>query len=117
MARSTPISIYRGEDVPIDFTAYTTDGGATAEDITGWTLEFTVSDVRNSTAAKLITKACSITVAASGTFRASLTDTETDNLQPGTYAWDVWRTDAGFERLLGEGAFVVKGNSRIPPAA
>lgn len=113
MARTANLSIYRGEDITLNFTAYTTDTGSTAEDITGWTLSFTVSRSRNSSD-KLLTKACSIVIAASGTFRAIIADTDTDNIAPGAYFWDVWRTDAGYERLLGSGTFNILGNARIP---
>jgi hypothetical protein len=116
MARTTPLTIYRGEDITLNFTQYTTDTGSTAEDITGWTLSFTVAREANSTT-KLLTKSCSLVVAASGTFRATVDDTDTDSIAPGRYYWDVWRTDAGFERLLGSGSFNILGNARIPPSA
>lgn len=115
MARKSLIGIFRGEDVTLNFTAYTTDTGSTAQNITGWTIVFTVAEVSNSTS-KLITASGSITVAASGTFSVSIADTDTDNIAPGTYFWDVWRTDAGLERCLGYGAFRIQGNARIPPA-
>ena len=114
MARTTNIAIYRGEDITLNFTAYTTDAGSTAEDITGWTLYFTVAQSRNSTAKVISPVACSIVTAASGTFRAIIADTDTDNIAPGAYFWDVWRTDAGYERLLGSGTFNIIGNARIP---
>jgi len=116
MARKSSISIYRGEDFTQPFVAYTTDTGSTAENITGWTLLFSVARSRNSTD-KLISAACSITVAASGTFSVTIADTITDDIAPGAYFWDVWRTDAGFERLLGSGSFNILGNARIPPSA
>lgn len=113
MARSTNIVVFRGEDVILNFTAYTTDTGTTAENITGWTLYFTVARKRNSTD-KLLSIACVLLVAASGTFKATIADTDLDGLEPGIYFWDVWRTDAGSERCLGYGSFKIEGNARIP---
>lgn len=113
MARTANLSIFRGEDATINFTAYTTDTGSTPQDITGWTLAFTVARKRNSTD-KLLTVACSILVAASGTFKAVLADTLTDGLEPGIYFWDVWRTDSDNERCLGYGSFRIESNARIP---
>jgi len=103
MARSTPISINRGEDITLNFTAYTTDTGTTPEDITGWTLVFTVAEASNS-ATKLITKTCSIASAVAGTFTATLLSADT-NIAPGRYWADVYRTNAGYVRCLYTGPF------------
>lgn len=116
MARTTALSIYRGEDITLNFTQYTTDTGSTAEDITGWTLVFNVAREENS-ATKLITKSGTILVAASGTFRVTLLAADTADIQPARYYWDVWRTDSGYARLLGEGAFNITASARLPPAA
>jgi hypothetical protein len=113
MARTSSITIFRGEDISLAFTTYTTDTGTTAENISNWTLAFSVAESRNSTS-KLITAAGSITAAASGTFSVTLAATDTDNIAPGSYFWDVWRTDAGSERLLGKGTFTIEGTARIP---
>lgn len=116
MARTSPITMFRGEDIVLNGTVYTTDTGSTAENISGWALSFSVAEARNSTV-KLITKAGSIVSAAAGTFTVTIDDTDTDSIAPGTYFWDVWRTDSGSERLLGKGAFTIEGNARIPPSA
>ena len=113
MARTTAISIFRGEDITLNFTAYTTDTGTTAEDITGLTIYFTVARKKDSKD-KLISKACSLVVAASGTYKAVIDDTDTDDLETGVYYWDTWRTNDGYERLLGSGSFTITGNARIP---
>lgn len=112
MARTANLSIFRGEDSTINFTAYTTDTGSTPQDITGWTLVFTVSEAPNS-ATKLIQKTCSHLVDASGTFKATITPTDT-NIQPGIYAWDVYRTDSDNVRCLGSGFFKIRSVSYKP---
>lgn len=106
--------IFRGEDVRLDFTAYTTDTGSTPQDITGWTLIFTVAEQANSTS-KLITKTCTHVVDANGTFYASLASADTD-IAPGRYWCDVYRTDTGYLRCLGSGPFTLEGVAYKPAA-
>lgn len=116
MARTQNLEVFRGEDITLSGTIYTTDTGSTPEDITGWTLVLTVAEARNSTA-KLLTKSGVLVTPASGTFSVTIADTELDDIPPGSYFWDLWRTDAGYERVLISGAFNLKGNARIPPSA
>lgn len=113
MARSANVSVFRGEDPTISFTTYTTDTGTTPQNISGWTILLTVAKKRNSTD-KLLSKAGSIVSESDGTFTVTIEDTDLDPIEPGTYFWDVWRTDAGSERCLGYGQFQVVGNARIP---
>jgi len=115
MARTQDVTIYRGEAISFPGTIYTTDTGSTPEDITGWTLAMTVADDNNPSTTKRITKACTLTVAASGTFAAAVTSAET-NLEPGTYYYDVTRTDSGYVRTLVSGKFIVLGVPRLPSA-
>jgi hypothetical protein len=115
MATVTDIPIGRGEDITLNFTVWTNPPTNTiAQDITGWTLiTFTVAADGNVTP-KLITKSCTILVAASGTFKAVLLAADSEVLSPGAYVWDVWRMDSGFKRLLGYGTFRVLGIARLP---
>lgn len=116
MARTQHLRIDRGEDLSLPCTIYTTDTGTTPEDITGWTFLFSISKFRNSPD-KLIAKAGVIVTAASGTLTVAIDDTDTDNIEPGAYYWDLARTNAGYERTLVKGTFTIEGNARIPPAA
>jgi hypothetical protein len=93
------IRVYRAEYPVIRFTL------TTGEDISAWTLQFTVAAALNSPT-KVLEKACVVTSGPLGTFTCTLTDVETD-IAPGNYYFDVWRTDAGFEELLGEGRFTI----------
>ena len=99
MATITDLEIYRGEAVDLDFTI------SPVEDISGWTIMFTLARQKNSTF-KTIERLCTITSGPAGTFRASLLRTDTD-IAPGKYYWDVWRTNGGSDKPLGLGDFVV----------
>jgi hypothetical protein len=102
------IVVYRGETATLNFAL------STGEDITGWTLVFTVARNRDMVA-KLFQLSASVVDGEAGTFTVALTPTHT-NLLPDDYAWDVWRTNTGYEQVLAIGAFVVSGNVRIPTA-
>ena len=106
MACTDTITIYRGEDVQLNFTL------APVIDITGYTLAFAVEGVAH---AKLIEAAGVVVSGPAGTFSVTLADTDTD-IKAGAYQYDVWRTDAGSERVLAVGIFRVKDNARHPAA-
>ena len=107
MATQNKITIYRAEDIVLNFTMTPTT------DITGWTLVFNVSESKNS-ATKLITnKACSIVSAVAGTFTASLLTSDT-NIAPGEYWWDVYRTNSGSVRCVAYGPFNVQAVAKFP---
>ena len=100
------ISIFRGEDVDLNFTM------VPVVDITGWTIEFTVA-TRLGTPTKYITGAVGIvTNGTDGLFTVSLTNAQTQT--PGLYFYDVWRMDDGFHRLLATGRFYIQDEVRIP---
>ena len=101
MAGTDTIIVYRGEDVDLDFTMNP------VVDISGWTIVFTVE------LPTPITVACSITDGPSGTFQATIADTNLDALRAGVYQYDAWRTDSGTERVLAEGDFEVRDVARI----
>ena len=102
------ITVYRGESVIQPFTM------SPVEDITGWTLKFTVTKSPDKTAKILGPLAVTIDNAALGKFHVTLLEEQT-NLRAGTYRWDVWRTDEGFEQVKAIGDLVVLGDSRVPP--
>lgn len=99
MATITDIEIYRGEYITLDFTV------DPVTNITGWTLQFTLSRQKNSNT-KLIEEPGYITSAVAGEFSVDLDVDQTD-LRPGKYYWDVWRTNAGSNRVLGIGEFTI----------
>lgn len=102
------ITIYRGEAIRIPFTM------SPVENITGWTLVFTVSKATNRAAKVLGPLALTIDSGVLGTFHRDLTEEQTD-LNPATYRWDVWRTDEGSEQIKATGPLELLGNVRVPP--
>lgn len=109
MPTVTTITMSRGDDHIQPFVV------VPAEDITGWTIIFTVARRPNS-ATKLFTKTCVHLVDADGTFKASISAADTEDLEPGTYFWDVTRTNSGVVRVLGRGDFVLEATARLPPS-
>jgi hypothetical protein len=107
VAVTQTLTVYRGEQAAINFTM------APVEDITGWSLKFTVAKKANS-ATKLISVTPVILSGPAGTFRVTLTEENLD-LNPATYFFDVWRVDEGFEQVLAIGSFVVSATARVPP--
>ncbi len=106
--------VRRGEAIDIAITIYTTSAHTAAEDITGWTLALTIAKSKDSTDKLIGPKSCTLVTAASGTATVSLASAETANLEPGSYWVDLWRTNSGYERVLAEGTFQIKGTARIP---
>ena len=104
------ITVYRGEAPVLNFTMDPVPAGG----IAGWALVFTVAKKANS-ATKLITAVPSIISGPLGTMRVVSTAAMLD-LSPGTYFFDVWRMDAGFEEVLASGPFVIEGDARLPLA-
>jgi hypothetical protein len=100
-------TIYRGEDVTLNFTM------SPVVDISGWTLVFNIRDERL-TGDSLLTASGSVTSGAGGTFSIPLAAADTDNLDPDEYAWDVWRTDSGSAAVLALGTITVEGTPRVP---
>lgn len=100
------ITCYRREDIAPTFTM------DPVENITGWTLLFSVAAQPNDTV-KLFQKTPTITSGPAGTFQVAIANEDTDR-EPGTYAWDVRRTDAGSERVLALGNFVINATAGAP---
>jgi hypothetical protein len=97
--------------------------GATAKNITGWTI---LLDIRraHSSASALLTATCSISgsfnsVAASNTQRAVWTFADTDltttifGTKGGTFKYSLKRTDAGAETVLQYGDIVIERATQI----
>jgi len=101
------IAIYRGETIKVTWTL------EPLTDITGWTFLMTVSKQANSSA-KVFQATPTVVSGAAGTFAVDLLSATTALLPPGAYYWDVWRNDAGQERLLAFGVLSVAANARFP---
>ena len=90
------IEVYRGDDKSISLT-FTDKATGLAEDITGWTVYFTVKEAYDNDptdSAALITKdVTSHTAPTSGQTAIALTDTNT-NISPGSYFYDIQAKDA-----------------------
>jgi len=102
------IVLYRGEAVTVNFTM------APVEDISTWTLQFTVTKAANKSLKMLGPLSMSIISGVLGTFKIALTEEQLD-IAPGSYRFDVWRTDEGTEQVKAIGVFLILGNSRVPP--
>lgn len=107
MAETATITVFRGQRYTLNFTMTPTT------DITGWTLAFNVAKSANHPTKLIDDKAMSITLAAAGTFSVALTPTET-NVKPGSYYWDAWRTNSGYETCLAYGTFTVMADAKYP---
>lgn len=100
MATINNISIYKGEAVVINFTM------SPVTDITGWTIALTIRDNANDTGSALLSVAGVIVLAAAGTFKFTLTSTQT-KMAVGNYAYDVQRTDLAGESVLSIGTLSI----------
>jgi hypothetical protein len=94
--------VFRGEDLTLRFSVVDPDSKDVV-DITGWTLTLHVR--ASLTGAAVLTKAGTITDAASGLFTITLsrTDTGTTITAAGDYYWGTARTDSGSWTVLSYG--------------
>lgn len=106
MAEQNNLHCYKGEAFTPTFTM------SPVEDITGWTVVGTVKR-HSSDAVALLTISGSITDASGGVFIVSFTAANTTTLGPGTFAYDVWRTNAGSEAVLSIGILEVMPEVRV----
>jgi hypothetical protein len=95
MSVSSQLSFFRGEDVALDFTQSPT------EDVTGWTITFTVKDVLGGTTQ--FTRSAAIVDGPRGRWRVSIASADTGSLPVGRYIWDARRTDPGNKATLADG--------------
>lgn len=115
MAKETPIEIFLGTDVLLEYTILDSDEDAAVE-ITGWALSFMIKPTRITLDADaLVTKTTAgATITISGTYNAdpdtntqvatvSILDTNTSTLDPQNAWWELKRTDDGFETVLAYG--------------
>lgn len=102
------ITRVRGDDWSIPGTL---ESGGTAVNLTGATI---TSMIRPNVESSTLTETFTVTVnsAAAGTLTLSLTDAETQVIDPGTYAYDIQVVIAGVTTTYGEGSkLIVKGDA------
>ena len=101
---------FLGEDKILGCTIYQ-QNKRTVQNITNWTLSWSLKQALTDTVA-LLTKTTStgitITSATAGTVTIPILDTDTDNLEPGTYVHELKRTNDNEETVLSQGRCVVK---------
>lgn len=102
---TTTIEIYLGEDAVLTFTM------SPVENITGWTIGFTVE---GSAPEKIIEKNAVVTDGPGGVFTVTLAAVDSESLAPGSYQYDVWRMDTGSRRVLALGSFRILDVARLP---
>ena len=100
------ITVWRGEDITLDFTM------VPARDITGWVISLTIAKNFNNPN-KLIQVTATVTNGPLGTFSVILTSAQLD-IEPGNYVYDVFRINPGFNRILSAGQFELKADAREP---
>jgi hypothetical protein len=106
MSIISTITFDRGEDVLLTVTMTPTT------DITGWTLTFTMKQYFGDAAA-LITKSGSITSAVGGIFTITINSADTATLDPGSYQYDIWRTNTGYATVLTQGILKLLPETRL----
>ena len=107
MAQVNHLEVYKGEAVSLDFTM------DPVEDISGWTLQFTLKS-RAADAVILLSVEGAVVDGESGTFAIPLAHADTIDLDAGVYAYDVQRIDAGSEYPVSVGKFTVKQEVLYP---
>lgn len=83
------------------------DVGKLIQDITGFTLQFEVL-TRAGDATPLIAKNATISDATGGVCRVQIDADDSDDLDPGSYYWALWRRDSGDSRPIAEGTLALR---------
>jgi hypothetical protein len=89
------LQFLQGEDVNVTWTM------SPIVNITGWTIVFYVGGVANSIRLQI---ACTVSNGPAGIFTALIPDADTATLDSGLYAFEVRRTDSGYNTVLSNGA-------------
>lgn len=115
MAKKSTIQQFRGTDHTFKFPILNVEED-TALSTTDWTFDFVVKQSPDDLDASALIHVANADITKTGTFDADPTvntervnvfiaDTLTDNLAPGEYAWELKRTNDGFEAILGYGTY------------
>lgn len=100
------IDVWRGEDIILNLTM--TPG----KDITGWVISMTVSKAFNRQS-KVFQVTGTVTSGPNGEAQVIITSTQL-NIEPGTYAYDIFRNSPGFLRCLRVGELIIHKDARFP---
>lgn len=101
---------YVSEDKAITITVYQADG-VTLQNLTGYTLQWTLRTSRYTIGAAIITKsggAISVATPANGQAVIDIDSADTSSLKAGTYYHALWRMNAGSKDLLAEGYAILR---------
>lgn len=105
--------LFSGKDRTLSFTI--TDSAGSAQAITGWAMQFTLTNINDRSGTALITKTVgsgiTITNGAGGICQVAIADTDTDGLvgsDAPRYWYELARTDAGNEDVLAYGTVVLR---------
>lgn len=94
------------------------DSAGDPQNMTGWSLGFAIYTTSDVARVSKATGGSGITIGnGSGTndrATVTLTHADTRDLKSGLYQWALWRTDAGFENVLGFGTLVLSDAPPIP---
>ena len=119
MATESPIrktdGLFRGEDKVLQYTIV--DSADVAVNITGWTFTWIMRAGASYAGTALLELtsaggACAITNAAGGIMTVTITDTQLDPIQPGTYYYELWRNNAGNETVLAYGDVTLRPSNK-----
>jgi len=100
---------FRSEDKTLEFTVFQADG-VTAENISGWALEYQLCNLDNSAIFSKTTGAAEIVITdgPNGVCQVTIVDTDTDALTKTKFKHELGRTDAGFEATLVHGTVQIQ---------
>src|SRR4051812_19735578 len=94
--------IYPGEDIELGDTIYQSDG-VTPEDITGWSIQFTVHKLGTTYITKTTGDGITLTDPENGILTVAIDGTDTEDMTPYNYEFCIERTDPGGAGVLTTG--------------
>lgn len=119
MATKSTLTIFADADLSVRVDVKTTDGGASAQTMTGWALAFSIRRTSDNALVLSKTTVSGITIGnGDGTddrATIAIADTDTTDWPAGQgYKWGLWRTDAGSDIPLAYGPCTILEASDQP---
>jgi hypothetical protein len=109
MAIQQTLTWARGEDILLNGTFPANPGS-----ISGWTMVFEAKDPPGgASVATHFTATAVVTSAVDATYTVTISSASTVSMDPGTYAWDFWRTDTSAKRQLAYGTLKLTQSVRF----
>ena len=99
----------QGEDRTFTGTHQTSATDTTVINITGWTMVFTARDANK---IAVLSKTVTVVSGPNGTYTFTLAAADT-NINPTTYACDLWRTDSGNATIMALGTLTINADVRV----